>query len=188
MSVFDVSSLAEIGVFGGSGFYSLLETPYEHTPSRRRTARPATLLAIGEIGGRRVAFLARHGAGHQYPAHAINYRANVWAMASVGVTPASWAPAPPAACSRTCEPGDFVVCDQFVDRTSRRGDTFYDGPPAVHISAAEPYCPELRPLAVDGRPRAGHHGPRARHGGRDPGAALHHASREPLVRASRAGK
>jgi 5'-methylthioadenosine phosphorylase len=139
--------LAEIGVFGGSGFYSLLanpvertvNTPYGHTSER---------VAIGEIGGRRVAFMPRHGAGHRYPAHVVNYRANVWAMWSLGVRRII-GPCAAGSLQPHVRPGDFVVCDQFIDRTNSRADTFYDGPVAVHISSADPYCPELRPLAVE---------------------------------------
>ena len=71
--------LAEIGVFGGSGFYRLLEHPQEYRIETPHGA-PSDVLHIGEIGGRRVAFMPRHGSRHQYPAHAVNYRANVWAM------------------------------------------------------------------------------------------------------------
>lgn len=138
--------LAEIGVFGGSGFYSLLENPVEkkfNTPY----GHPSDAISIGEIAGRRVAFMPRHGVGHRWPAHRVNYRANVWAMWHVGV---SRIIGPCAAGSLQAEvrPGDFVFCDQFVDRTSGRADTFYDGPLSVHISSADPYCPELRKLGI----------------------------------------
>ena len=138
--------LAEIGVFGGSGFYSLLEHRHEHrvdTPY----GEPSDVLHLGEIDGRRVAFMPRHGARHQYPAHVVNYRANLWAMKEVGVTRIVG----PAACGALkpeLEPGTFVVCDQFVDRTRGRADTFYDGPKPTHVSAAEPYCPGLRETLV----------------------------------------
>lgn len=140
--------VAEIGVFGGSGFYSLLdevervevETPY---------GPPSAPPAVGELAGRRVAFIPRHGERHQFPPHAINYRANVWAMRELGV---SWVLGPCA--SGSLQPhvrvGDFVVCDQYVDRTSGRRDTFYDGPEAVHVSAADPFSPVLRDLLVEG--------------------------------------
>jgi 5'-methylthioadenosine phosphorylase len=139
-------AVAEIGVFGGSGFYSLLANPVErgiNTPY----GHPSDRVAIGEIGGRRVAFLPRHGAGHRYPAHAVNYRANVWAMWSLGVKRII-GPCAAGSLQPDVRPGDFVVCDQFVDRTSSRADTFYSGPVSVHISTADPYCPELRPLAA----------------------------------------
>jgi 5'-methylthioadenosine phosphorylase len=138
--------LAEIGVFGGSGFYSLLD----HREERRVNTpygEPSDALHLGEIGGRRVAFLPRHGARHQYPAHVVNYRANVWAMKEVGVT-RILGPCAAGSLQRSVRPGDFVVCDQFVDRTSARADTYYTGPQAVHVSTADPYCPEVGSLAV----------------------------------------
>jgi len=138
---------AEIGVFGGSGFYSLLESPVEirlDTPYGETSAP----LMLGEIGGRKVAFLPRHGTSHQFPPHMINYRANVWAMKELGVTRIIG----PNACGSLqahVKPGDFVICDQFVDRTSCRKDTFYDGPTTTHVSSADPYCPTMRAIAVD---------------------------------------
>lgn len=136
-----------IGVFGGSGFYSLfenqevkvVETPY---------GPPSDRIVVGAIAGKQVAFLPRHGAQHQLPPHEINYRANVWAMKSLGVTRLI-APCAAGSLRKDIPPGDFVVCDQYVDRTSGRKDTFYDGPISTHVSAADPYCPELRKLAYD---------------------------------------
>ena len=138
--------LAEIGVFGGSGFYSLLEHREERhveTPY----GDPSDAVHLGEIGGRRVAFLPRHGARHQFPAHTVNYRANVWALKAVGVT-RILGPCAAGSLQHAVRPGDFVICDQFVDRTRGRADTYYDGPTATHISTADPYCPELGPLAA----------------------------------------
>jgi 5'-methylthioadenosine phosphorylase len=138
---------AEIGVFGGSGFYSLLENAREvwiETPY----GSPSDRVAIGEIAGKRVAFLPRHGKDHRFPPQSINYRANLWAMKELGVTRIIG----PTACGslqKTVEPGHMVVADQVVDRTSGRKDTFYDGPITTHVSFADPYCPQLRPLAVD---------------------------------------
>ena len=138
---------AEIGVFGGSGFYSLLENPAEvkvDTPY----GPPSDSLMVGEIGGRTVAFLPRHGSKHTLPPHKINYRANVWAMKQLGVTRIIG----PNACGSLqphVKPGDFVICDQFVDRTWGRTDTFYDGPTTTHVSSADPYCPTMREIAVD---------------------------------------
>jgi 5'-methylthioadenosine phosphorylase len=100
------------------------------------------------MGDVRVAFLPRHGPKHQYPPHAINYRANVWAMASLGVTRIV-GPAASGSLQPHVEPGHFVLCDQFIDRTYSRRQTFYDGPHTVHIAGAEPYCPELRALAAE---------------------------------------
>jgi len=137
---------AEIGIFGGSGFYSLLdkaeefwvETPY---------GMPSDKVTVGKIKGRTVAFLPRHGADHRLPPHAINYRANLWAMKSLGVENII-GPCASGSLQPTIPPGDFVVCDQFVDRTTGRKDTFYDGPITTHVGMAEPYCPVLRKIAV----------------------------------------
>jgi 5'-methylthioadenosine phosphorylase len=138
---------AEIGVFGGSGFYAFLddveraevETPY---------GKPSAPITIGEIGGKRVAFLPRHGEGHELPPAQIPYRANVWAMKELGVRRII-GPNASGALKAELELGEFVVCDQFVDRTSGRADTFYKGPETTHISAADPYCGDLRRILVD---------------------------------------
>ena len=138
--------LAEIGVFGGSGFYSLLE----HREERKVDTPfgpPSDVVHLGEIGGRCVAFLPRHGAQHEWPAHMVNYRANLWAMKQLGVRRII-GPCAAGSLQPHVRPGDFVICDQFVDRTRGRADTFYNGPIATHISTADPYCPELRPLAA----------------------------------------
>lgn len=137
---------AEIGVFGGSGFYSFLENVTEvavETPYGPPSAR----IALGDVGGRRVAFLPRHGKSHEYPPHMINYRANIWAMKEIGVTQII-GPCAAGSLHPHVKPGDFVFCDQFVDRTRGRKDTFYDGPVATHVSAAEPYCDAMRAVAV----------------------------------------
>jgi 5'-methylthioadenosine phosphorylase len=138
---------AEVGVFGGSGFYSFLERAEEvevDTPYGRPSAPPV----VGEIGGCRVAFLPRHGRAHELPPHRIPYRANVWAMKELGVRRII-GPCASGALTADLELGEFVVCDQFFDRTCGRGDTFYDGPETTHVSAADPYCPELRVLLVE---------------------------------------
>jgi 5'-methylthioadenosine phosphorylase len=138
---------ADVGIFGGSGFYSLLSGDVREIKVETPYGPPSDRIALGEIAGRRVAFLPRHGRDHQLPPHRINYRANVWAMKSLGVTDLIG----PNACGSLqthVRPGDFVICDQFVDRTSGRVDTFYDGPITTHVSAADPYCPILRQHAV----------------------------------------
>jgi 5'-methylthioadenosine phosphorylase len=138
---------AELGVFGGSGFYSFLDGVTEHAVETPY-GDPSDKLAIGEVEGHKVAFLPRHGRRHQYPPHKINYRANLWAMKQLGVTRVI-GPCAAGSLQPEAEPGHFVVCDQIVDRTSGRPDTFYDGPETTHISFADPYCPELRALAVE---------------------------------------
>jgi len=101
-----------------------------------------------QIGGKRVAFLPRHGPQHELPPHKIPYRANVWAMKELGVRRII-GPNASGALKAELRLGEFVVCDQFVDRTHGRKDTFYEGPPVTHVSAADPYCPELRRLLVE---------------------------------------
>jgi len=138
---------AEIGVFGGSGFYSLLEDVREVKVDTPYGA-PSDSVTLARVAGRKVAFLPRHGRQHTIPPHGINYRANVWAMRALGVQ-AIISPCAAGSLQKEVEPGHFVVCNQFVDRTSGRKDTFYDGPIVTHVSAAEIYDPVLRKLAVD---------------------------------------
>jgi len=138
---------ADIGVFGGSGFYSLLTGPIEQVSVQTPFGAPSDSIAIGQMGDVRVAFLPRHGPHHRIPPHAINYRANLWAMAQLGVTRLI-APTAAGSLQPHIKPGDFVVCDQFVDRTYAREQTFYNGPRVVHISTAEPYCSDLREHSV----------------------------------------
>lgn len=136
-----------IGVFGGSGFYEFLDgARLEHVDTPYGS--PSGPVTLGTIAGIEVAFLARHGIGHEHPAHEVPYRANVWAMKHLGVDRII-GPCAAGSLSRDYAPGDFVVSDQLVDRTWGRDSTFFDGPETVHISFADPYCSELRPAAID---------------------------------------
>jgi len=139
---------AEIGVFGGSGFYEFLDD-VEEVAVQTPFGAPSSRVRVGELGGRRVAFLARHGTGHEVPAHRVNYRANLWALRRLGVTRVI-GPCAVGSLQPHVRPGEFVVCDQVVDRTKARDDTFFNGPVVNHISFAEPYCPELRRVVTDG--------------------------------------
>jgi 5'-methylthioadenosine phosphorylase len=141
---------ADVGVFGGSGFYSLIEgfNQVEQVSIQTPYGAPSDTIAIGRVGDVRVAFLPRHGPRHRLPPHAINYRANVWAMAQLGVTRLI-APTAAGSLQPYVKPGEFVICDQFVDRTYGRDQTFYDGPRVVHISSADPYCPDLRARSIE---------------------------------------
>jgi 5'-methylthioadenosine phosphorylase len=138
---------ADIGVFGGSGFYSFLENVQEveiNTPF----GKPSEKIALATYGGKKVAFLPRHGKKHQFPPHMIPYKANLYAMKELGVKKII-APTASGSLQANIKPGDFVICDQFVDRTWGRKDTYYDGPETKHISSAHPYCPELRKNAIE---------------------------------------
>ncbi|WP_182882988.1 S-methyl-5'-thioadenosine phosphorylase [Microbispora sp. H10949] len=137
--------VAEIAVIGGSGFYSFIEDPREFrlaTPY----GEPSDAVAVGRVGGRMVAFLPRHGRGHEHPPHRINYRANMWALRSLGVRQVL---APCAVGSLRPEhgPGTLVVPDGLVDRTSGRAQTYFDTG-AVHVPFADPYCPVGRGIVV----------------------------------------
>lgn len=136
-----------IGVFGGSGLYSFLEDVEEldiNTPY----GKPSDKIAIATYNGAKIAFLPRHGRKHHLPPHMIPYRANIYAMKQLGIEKII-APTASGSLQEYIKPGDFVVCDQFIDRTNSRKDTFFDGPETRHISSAQPYCPELRKLAID---------------------------------------
>lgn len=138
---------AQIGVFGGSGFYAFLEdaeTVEVDTPYGPPSAPPV----VGSIGPYRVAFIPRHGDKHRYPPHAINYRANLWAMKEIGVQRIV-GPCAAGSLRTGVRLGDFVVCDQLVDRTRSRPHTFYDGPLTTHVSWADPYCPTMRRVIVE---------------------------------------
>jgi 5'-methylthioadenosine phosphorylase len=144
---------AEIGVIGGSGLYKFLpdavpvtvDTPY---------GPPSDPVVIGDVGGRKVAFLPRHGSDHRYPPHRIPYRANLWALRSLGVRQVL-APCAVGGLQPHLGPGTLVVPDQLVDRTSARPHTYYDHGAAVHVSFADPYCPDGRRAVLDTAGTAG---------------------------------
>ena len=138
---------AEIGIFGGSGFYEFAEGDIEEIKVETPYGPPSDTVALFTVAGRRVAFLPRHGKTHSLPPHKVPYRANLWALKSLGVTRVL-APSAVGSLQAHIAPGDFVVNDQFVDRTTGRADTFYDGPIATHVSSADAYCPQLRALAL----------------------------------------
>jgi 5'-methylthioadenosine phosphorylase len=142
-----LADLADIGIFGGSGFYSLLDDVREVKVDTPYGA-PSDSVFLATVAGRRVAFMPRHGRRHTIPPHKVNYRANVWAMRSLGVQ-AVISPCAAGSLQRHVEPGHFVVSDQFVDRTTGRADTFFDGPIVSHVSSAEIYDPTLRGIALD---------------------------------------
>jgi 5'-methylthioadenosine phosphorylase len=104
-------------------------------------------VAIGTVEGRPVAFLPRHGVKHQFPPHRVNYRANLWAFKQLGVERVL-GPCAAGSLQPHVRPGEFVICDQLVDRTYGRPATFYDGPETTHISFADPYCPTMRDVAI----------------------------------------
>lgn len=138
---------ADVGVIGGSGLYSLLddvtelevETPY---------GPPSAPLTIGEVEGRRVAFLPRHGVDHSLPPHLVPYRANLWALHHVGVR-AIFGPCASGSLQADIRPEEFVVVDQLFDRTYGRAASYVDGPEINHVTFADPYDPTLRAAAIE---------------------------------------
>jgi 5'-methylthioadenosine phosphorylase len=122
-----------------------------HTPY----GAPSAPVSIGSVEGRRVAFLPRHGVHHELPPHRVNFRANVWALVSLGVT-RMFGPCAAGSLTPDVRPGEFVVLDQLVDRTNgRSSDTYFDGGVVGHVSFADPYCPELRSIASSAARSAG---------------------------------
>jgi len=146
------AGLAEIGVIGGSGLYAFLDDAEERAVSTPY-GEPSAALVFGTVGDRRVAFLPRHGRDHRFPPHRIPYRANLWALRSVGVRQVL-APCAVGSLRPELGPGALVVPDQLADRTSGRVQTYYDRG-AVHVPFADPYCPVGRRTAVERAEAAG---------------------------------
>lgn len=135
-----------LGVIGGSGFYTFfgadaravsVETPY---------GSPSAPITVGRVGDHEVAFLPRHGVKHEFSPHTVPYRANLWALRSLGVRRV-FAPCAVGSLNPDLGPGSIVVPDQLVDRTSGRDDTYFDSG-GIHVAFADPYCPALRAAAT----------------------------------------
>jgi len=138
---------ADVAIIGGSGLYSLFD-PAESTALDVATPYGPARVTVGGLAGRTVAFLTRHGADHSVPPHAINYRANIWALASLGVRVIVSSSAV-GGVSAAYPPGTLALPDQFIDRTWGRADTFFDEPGTVqHLAAADPFDPALHALAT----------------------------------------
>ncbi|WP_100444021.1 MTAP family purine nucleoside phosphorylase [Glycomyces xiaoerkulensis] len=143
---------ADVGVFGGTGFYSLYGSAetFDVETDWGAPSAPVTIATFEAEPPMRVAFLPRHGTDHRFPPHRVNYRANVEAMRLLGVR-ALISPFAAGSLRPEVRPGEFVVVDQIVDRTWGRPSTFYDrfedGP--VHVPFAEPYDPALRRVLLE---------------------------------------
>lgn len=140
---------AEIGIIGGTGLYDpellkdvkkiKVSTPYGST---------SDLIILGELEGREVAFINRHGQEHTIPPHKVNYRANIWALKELGVK-RILAPSAVGSLKEEFKPGDIMIIDQFIDFTKKREYTFYEGGKVFHVSLADPFCPELRSVLIE---------------------------------------
>ena len=140
---------AEIGIFGGTGIYDsgLLKEPKEiaiDTPY----GKPSDTITIGEFNGRKIAFLPRHGKKHTIPPHMINYRANIWAFKELGVKRII-APSAVGSLKEEFAPRDFALPTQFLDFTKSRKGSFSEDGRVIHISVADPFCPELQKAILD---------------------------------------
>lgn len=131
---------ADIAVIGGSGFYSFLGDSQPVTVTTPYGA-PSAPIAVASVAGRRVAFVPRHGAGHEFPPHAINYRANLWALRSLGVRQVL-APCAVGGLRHEVAPGDVVLPDQLVDRTTARTQSYVETG-GTHVPFGDPYCGRL---------------------------------------------
>jgi 5'-methylthioadenosine phosphorylase len=139
--------VAEIGIIGGSGFYEFLRDA-RGVPVGTPYGLPSEPPIVGEVSGRQVAFIPRHGSGHRLQPHRVNYRANLWALRSLGVRQVL-APCAVGSLRSDLVPGTFVVPDQLVDRTWGRPSTVYDADgEVVHVSLADPYCARGRATVV----------------------------------------
>lgn len=153
-----------LGVIGGSGFYSFFGPDARTIEADTPFGKPSAAITVGTVGNHDVAFLPRHGAEHQYSAHTVPYRANMWALRAVGVR-RIFAPCAVGSLTADFGPGTVVVPDQLVDRTRGRADTYFDSGGA-HVAFADPYCPTLRdavtclPGVVDGATMVVTQGPR----------------------------
>jgi len=135
---------AEIGIIGGTGSDVELDnvedlkiyTPYGHT---------SDFVKVGEFGGKKIAFISRHGAGHTIPPHKVNSRANIWALKELGVK-CIISPSAVGSLKKEHDKRKFIIVDQYIDRTKKRLDTFYEGGQVCHISQADPYCSYLNKL------------------------------------------
>jgi len=139
---------AEIGIIGGTGFYDpkLLENVKE-IKVRTPYGPPSDSITVGELKGREVAFIPRHSKKHTIRPSDVNSRANIYALKALGVT-RILAPSTVGSLREEFKPGDVVFIDQFIDRTTRREESFYTESKVCHISVAEPMCAELRKILI----------------------------------------
>ncbi|MBV9669897.1 MAG: MTAP family purine nucleoside phosphorylase, partial [Acidobacteriales bacterium] len=145
----------EIGIIGGSGLYSMpgftdiqehnLDTPF---------GAPSDAYVSGMLEGRRVVFLARHGRGHRILPSELNFRANIYGFKKLGVERIISVSAV-GSLKEEHKPTDFVIPDQFVDRTRHRVDTFFGDGIVAHVAFADPVCPEVRRTVIGACAKAG---------------------------------
>ena len=144
-----MNETAEVGIFGGTGIYDSgllkdskeisIDTPYGKTSDS---------ITVGEFNGKKVAFMPRHGKKHTIPPHLINFRANIWAFKELGVKRII-APSAVGSLKEEFEPGNLALPSQFIDFTKSRKGTFSEDGRVIHISVADPFCPELQKVILN---------------------------------------
>jgi 5'-methylthioadenosine phosphorylase len=135
---------AEIGMFGGTGIYdSGLLTESKEITIDTPFGKTSDSITVGLFKGKKVAFMPRHGRKHTIPPHLINFRANIWAFKEMGIKRII-APSAVGSLKPDLKPGDFVLPSQFIDFTKSRKYSFFEGEKVIHISVADPFCPELQ--------------------------------------------
>jgi len=138
---------AEIAIIGGTGFYDFFKKKGKQIEIKTKFGKPSDKISIGVLFGKRIAFLPRHGKNHKFPPHKIPYLANIFALKKLGVKRII-APCAVGSLRKEIKPGDFVFCDQFIDRTKKREDTFFRMGKVGHIEMANPYCEQMRKIAI----------------------------------------
>ena len=138
--------VAMLGVIGGSGFYTFFDEDARSVEVDTPYGEPSAPITVGRVGRHDVAFLPRHGVKHEYAPHTVPYRANMWALRSLGVR-RIFGPCAVGSLTPELGPGAMVVPDQLVDRTAGRAATYFDSG-GVHVAFADPYCPTLRAAAL----------------------------------------
>jgi 5'-methylthioadenosine phosphorylase len=147
--------VAEVGVIGGSGLYSMSGlTDTREFRVKTPFGDPSDALIVGTLGGKRVAFLARHGRGHRFMPSELNFRANIYAMKLLGVQRIISVSAV-GSLKEDLRPGEFLVVDQFVDRTTGRHSTFFGNGIVAHVTFDKPTCPQLSSTLADACVSAG---------------------------------
>jgi len=144
-----MTETAEVGIIGGTGVYD--QENFEDVKEIKvftPFGKTSDLVSVGDYNNVKIAFIPRHGKNHTIPPHQVNYRANIWALKKLGVEKI-FATTAVGSLRDDYGPGTFVIPDQFIDRTKKRLDTFYEGGQVCHISAADPFCEQLRPFFID---------------------------------------
>jgi len=137
----------DLAIIGGTGSKISLEN-IEQIKVYTPYGSPSAAITIGDFEGRKLAYIPRHGIDHSIPPHKINFRANIWALKNLGVK-FIISPSAVGSLKKTHNKGKFILVDQYMDRTKKRTETFYEGGQLCHIGQADPYCEYLNHLFLE---------------------------------------